>query len=336
MIRRSNFWRWVPQSTASRPGKFTAPMPVEPTGMQGVGGLETVWLQNQVASVGAVQDVFGNLLASVTNGTVSWNSNRFNSYGPVPGYESPAISPNVGLLAATGWRGRRVDETGLVQLGARPYDPTSGRFLSADPMGHSASPDLFSFCGGDPVNNSDPTGRDWRQTYSGFGSGTSSGFSTAFGDMEFGPYGISMLAGGMFFNAYSNPFEGAFDNIHPGEFAADAILNQSARDYARNEWNHADWHSPWGIAVGVMSGVSYTANTIDAGANLIPIIGSGKALIENSIKAGIKGVAEIFAKDVTKEVLEVGVKDVARVGAREAARLALPAARSAYAVRSTP
>jgi len=42
---------------------------------------------------------------------------------------------------------------------ARYYEPTSGRFLSADPMGQAISPSLYDFAGGDPVNFFDPTGR---------------------------------------------------------------------------------------------------------------------------------------------------------------------------------
>ncbi len=42
---------------------------------------------------------------------------------------------------------------------ARYYEPTSGRFLSADPLGQAASPSLYDFAGGDPVNFFDPDGR---------------------------------------------------------------------------------------------------------------------------------------------------------------------------------
>jgi hypothetical protein len=52
-----------------------------------------------------------------------------------------------------------MDPTGFYYLGARYYEPTSGRFLSADPMGQAASPSLYDFAGGDPVNFFDPTGR---------------------------------------------------------------------------------------------------------------------------------------------------------------------------------
>ena len=39
------------------------------------------------------------------------------------------------------------------------YDPTSGRFLSPDPLGHEASMDLYSYASGDPINFCDPDGR---------------------------------------------------------------------------------------------------------------------------------------------------------------------------------
>jgi len=41
------------------------------------------------------------------------------------------------------------------------YESASGRlsFLSADPLGHGASMSLYDYCGGDPVNGLDPTGR---------------------------------------------------------------------------------------------------------------------------------------------------------------------------------
>ena len=51
--------------------------------------------------------------------------------------------------------------------GARYYEPTSGRFLSLDPMGHAASMSLYDFANGDPVNRFDPDGR-----YTGFEAGT--------------------------------------------------------------------------------------------------------------------------------------------------------------------
>tara|TARA_B100001093_G_C26766399_1_gene988091 strand:- start:614 stop:1576 length:963 start_codon:yes stop_codon:yes gene_type:complete len=44
-------------------------------------------------------------------------------------------------------------------MGARHYDSSSGRFISPDPLGHTATPDLYSYALGDPINFFDPTGR---------------------------------------------------------------------------------------------------------------------------------------------------------------------------------
>ncbi|MGW2449119.1 RHS repeat-associated core domain-containing protein [Streptomyces sp. NPDC001675] len=51
--------------------------------------------------------------------------------------------------------------TGLSLLGARPYDPRLGRFLSADPLSTPYDPQnlsAYSYSGNDPINSSDPTG----------------------------------------------------------------------------------------------------------------------------------------------------------------------------------
>ncbi len=134
-------------------------------GMNGVGGLEAIAHSGQVNPIGVVQDVFGNVQGTITNGAVAWNPTRVSSYGPVPGYQSPALSLNTPLEKSIGWRGRRVDESGFVYLGARHYDPVAGRFASADPLGHAASMDLYSFAGGDPVNFFDPSGRFGRGSF---------------------------------------------------------------------------------------------------------------------------------------------------------------------------
>jgi uncharacterized protein RhaS with RHS repeats len=44
-------------------------------------------------------------------------------------------------------------------MGARYYEPKSGRFLSPDPLGHSSSLSLYDYCNSDPVNGLDPDGR---------------------------------------------------------------------------------------------------------------------------------------------------------------------------------
>src|SRR5262249_2721509 len=47
------------------------------------------------------------------------------------------------------------------QVRNREYDWVSGRFLSPDPRWTVNGPDMYGFCGNDPVNRIDPMGTDW-------------------------------------------------------------------------------------------------------------------------------------------------------------------------------
>ncbi|MGC0402948.1 RHS repeat-associated protein [Streptomyces sp. SAI-126] len=57
--------------------------------------------------------------------------------------------------------GTKDTSTGLTHLGARDYDPTTGRFLSADPVLNAGDPQQingYSYSNNSPVTRSDPTG----------------------------------------------------------------------------------------------------------------------------------------------------------------------------------
>ena len=53
-------------------------------------------------------------------------------------------------------------ETGLLCLTHRYYDPGTGKFLNRDPIGYQGGANLYGFCAGNPVNESDPDGTDFR------------------------------------------------------------------------------------------------------------------------------------------------------------------------------
>ncbi|HEV8304365.1 MAG TPA: RHS repeat-associated core domain-containing protein, partial [Gemmatimonadales bacterium] len=53
------------------------------------------------------------------------------------------------------WEG---DSTRLYYMRARWYDPSTGRFVSEDPLGLSAGPNQYGFAGGNPVDGRDPSG----------------------------------------------------------------------------------------------------------------------------------------------------------------------------------
>jgi len=57
--------------------------------------------------------------------------------------------------------GRRFDaETGLYYYRARYYDPVKGRFLQTDPVGYSLDLNLYVYVENEPVDLSDPSGKD--------------------------------------------------------------------------------------------------------------------------------------------------------------------------------
>ncbi|WP_457029317.1 polymorphic toxin-type HINT domain-containing protein [Kitasatospora sp. P5_F3] len=79
----------------------------------------------------------------------------------------------------TGWAGdhgfvggTKDDATGLTNLGAREYQPLTGRFLNPDPLLDTANPQQwngYAYSNNDPVNLSDPTGLCPKDMCDGYG-----------------------------------------------------------------------------------------------------------------------------------------------------------------------
>jgi RHS repeat-associated protein len=140
-----------------RTWKIYGPDISQGSAMQGLGGLEATIREYDGFSVGLINDYFGNGVAMITNGVTAFGG-RVTSYGPLPLQDLPLLSINTSVAESTVWRGKRIDPSGFYYMGARYYDPNAGRFISPDPLGHTASIDLYSAFGGDPVNNFDPDG----------------------------------------------------------------------------------------------------------------------------------------------------------------------------------
>ena len=55
-----------------------------------------------------------------------------------------------------------IPEVSLYHVGARAYDPRTARWLQRDPIdAASGDPNLYRYCGNDPVNKVDPNGLTW-------------------------------------------------------------------------------------------------------------------------------------------------------------------------------
>ena len=140
-------------------------------GENGTGGLDGVSPYLNTFNP-VISDERGNILAEVTNGVVSWNPARPTGYGAVPGYRPAAFANGADLAQSSAWRGREVDITGLYNIGTRPFDPVSGRWLTYDSAWNSGDPDGYTFCaGGDPINYFDPDGRFGKAVLTKIGTG---------------------------------------------------------------------------------------------------------------------------------------------------------------------
>ena len=84
-------------------------------------------------------------------GTQNSTSTRFGYVGSY-GYES---TPNFGTDPDS--------DIGFLHVGARYYDPATGRFLQRDPIGIRGGTNAYGYTGGHPTVSIDPTGlrNDW-------------------------------------------------------------------------------------------------------------------------------------------------------------------------------
>ncbi|XVV02659.1 RHS repeat-associated core domain-containing protein [Actinosynnema sp. CA-248983] len=102
-----------------------------------------------------VPDHQGTNQLSITAGSMEVAQRRQTPYGGARG-SAPSSWPD-----RLGFVGGRNDDSGLVTVGARQYDPAAGRFLSADPIIDNNDPQQlngYAYSNNSPVTFSDPTG----------------------------------------------------------------------------------------------------------------------------------------------------------------------------------
>ncbi|MBS0637171.1 MAG: hypothetical protein JSS12_06645 [Verrucomicrobia bacterium] len=99
-------------------------------------------LHNRQGSVTALLDLQGNVIEHY----------RYDAFGNQTGGTASPINP---------WRfasKRHDSETGLINFGRRYYDPELGKWLTQDPLGLRAGPNLYAYCLNNPLTKCDPYG----------------------------------------------------------------------------------------------------------------------------------------------------------------------------------
>ncbi|RDI23874.1 RHS repeat-associated core domain-containing protein [Lentzea flaviverrucosa] len=92
---------------------------------------------------------------SVKAGDLTYQRQYFDPFGKARGPNGGSWPDDKGFVGGTR------DTSGLTHLGAREYDPATGRFLSDDPIMNTANPQQvngYSYSNNNPVTFSDPSG----------------------------------------------------------------------------------------------------------------------------------------------------------------------------------
>ncbi len=105
-------------------------------------GTPLYFLQDALGSTRALANAAGSVVATFA----------YDAYGNLTGQTGSASTP---LLFAGQYRDA---ESGLYYLRARSYDPSTGQFLTRDPL-ETLTKLAYAYAGGNPVNFSDPSGQ---------------------------------------------------------------------------------------------------------------------------------------------------------------------------------
>jgi RHS repeat-associated protein len=141
------------------------------------------------------------------------NEYAFSPFGEVLGARETVANP----FQFVGQHGVTCDGSGLYHMQARDYLPGLGRFISRDPFGQRASPNLYTYAANNPVSIIDPSGAD--EDFPGVG---------VFLDSQNGTLYI-------FRNAYERGWGRFFDAMREAGFMTD-----EAEGYLERGWQSFD------------------------------------------------------------------------------------------------
>jgi RHS repeat-associated protein len=204
-----------------------------------------------------MSDVHGDVAAMFAPDAAAGGLAGSASYSP---FGTAAVT---GSMPGLGYQGDYTDPaTGLVEMGARWYDPATGSFVSSDTIGGTPVPSTvdgnpYAYADGNPLTNTDPTGH-W---------GVGGGSLTLPEVLESGADAADLP--GLYFDLFSVSFSTAYA-LTPSRSSAPSdaplsILQQMAED-AVSYQDEYDW------ALGQMgqSSVSMVDPAADAAGSLPP------------------------------------------------------------------
>jgi len=105
-------------------------------------------------------NVRGDTIATTDiSGNLTWTG-YWGPYGEAASGSTPANSMMPGVNYGYNGKQQKLSDVGLIEMGARSYDSSNGRFLTVDPIQGGCAND-FTYASGDPINHPDLSGESW-------------------------------------------------------------------------------------------------------------------------------------------------------------------------------
>ena len=132
----------------------------------------TYWKLHGPISLDAITDETGDTVTLHYNTlhhlTTVLTDHHTHTPQPPPPYGPQTPTTPTDLLTyalSLTWHSTTPDPTGLIPLGHRYYNPTTGHFITPDPIRHPHTLDLYTYASGDPINLHDPSGLHVNEIY---------------------------------------------------------------------------------------------------------------------------------------------------------------------------
>ncbi|MDQ0473542.1 RHS repeat-associated core domain-containing protein [Labrys wisconsinensis] len=261
-------------------------------------------LKDHLGSQRVVADVSGTLATS-------------SSYGPF-GFQR-AGQTSAATREAKAYIGERQDETGLLYLNARYYDPKIGRFVSPDwwdPAKEGVGTDRYGYAANNPVNVTDPSGHDYFGSFGGL-------FGGFYGNLDFAQFqngnSMSLVDTGIRF-----PSEGQLpktdldylsDYISRGNYGLSRIPGDIAK------WGAEFVDSPWPTFVNTAASVGIPEfEGIASAASMFRLASGGARLAAESGPINLMGRSDGFLVNASRRanIDPAGMLDVVAHGGANA------------------
>jgi RHS repeat-associated protein len=260
-------------------------------------------------------DPHGSADLSVDAATQTESQRRFTPFGQFRG--SPTgIWPN-----DKGFVGGTIDPSGLTHLGVREYDPSTGRFISADPVFDPSDPQSwngYAYADNNPATQSDPSGLHiptcQTQGECDDDGGTGGNHSGRGG----GGGGHHSGGGGGSFNSIVHK---AWNFTVGAEFESLAVSPVPAFSILRQIPGAEDWIAQHIGADPDSDSYKWGSRTVDIA---IAIADIGYGLKELAVRATLRATERAAAKAAKRATADAVEKQSAKAAAKEAAEESTP------------